>query len=92
MSVGHGPGHHPDGSHGQGEGGPGGHQQHHAQRRDQQLTHGPQGVPPPGQLIKQTSKERGRADPLGDQRPAPQAQQFCGQGDSEDNEREDLLG
>ena len=74
-------GHHPDGSHSQGEGGPSGHQQHHTQRRDQQLTDGAQGLPQPGQLIKQSGEERrvgvagqqGGADVLGDQRPAPDA-------------------
>ena len=81
MAVGGGPGHHSDGSHGQGEGGPGGHQQHHAQRRDQQLAHGAQGVPPLRQLVEQAGEERrvgvagqqGGADVLGDQRPAPDA-------------------
>ena len=74
-------GHHTDGSHSQGEGGPSGHQQHHTQRRDQKLAYRPQGVPPRRQLVKQADEERrvgvtgqqGGADVLGDQRPAPDA-------------------
>lgn len=79
MAVGRGPGQDSDGSHSQGESGAGRHQQHHTQRRDQELACRPQGVPPRRQLVKQASEERrvdvagqqGGADVLGDQRPAP---------------------
>ena len=81
MAVGRGPGQDSDGAHGQGEGGSGCHQQHHAQRCDQELACRAQGVPPRRQLVEQADEERqvgvagqqGGADVLGDQRPAPDA-------------------
>ena len=81
MTVGRGPGQDPDSPHSQGESGPSRHQQHHTQRRDQELACRPQGVPPRRQLVKQSGEElrvgvagqQGGADVLGDQRPAPDA-------------------
>ena len=100
MSVGHGPGHQVDHDQRRPKAQPGGHQRHRQCRHDHQLLPELQVVPGLSQLVEQAGEERrvgvagqqGGADVLGDQGPAPQAQQFCGQGDSEDSEREDLPG
>ena len=81
MTVGRGPGQDSDSPHSQGESGTSRHQQHHTQRRDQELARRPQGVPPRRQLVKQAGEEprvtaaeqQGGANVLGDQRPAPDA-------------------
>ena len=81
MTVGRGPGQDPNSPHSQGESGTSRHQQHHTQRRDQELARRPQGLPPRRQLVKQADEEprvtaaeqQGGANVLGDQRPAPDA-------------------